>query len=123
MEVWTDSEKTETFLHCLKAEKICAEVRKVYNICRASPFGRVIDPSLCGIHAKNLIDCFEEARDMYPPCQYEFQTARDCIAKAKQEWVSVTSCEEETKKYENCFHPSLSKYEGYENKYRKSSHE
>ena len=79
MSTWNVDEKTEFFLHSLKAERICPEVRKVYNICRASPFGKVIDPSLCALHAKNLIDCFEEARSSYPPCNFEFQQAKDCI--------------------------------------------
>jgi hypothetical protein len=118
MESWTNNEKIEYFLYCIKAEKICSEVRKVFNICRNSPFGRVIDPAVCAEHAINLVDCFEDARNVYPPCQSEFEVAKECIADATTSTLSFTSCVEEVDKYQNCFHPSLDKYKDYESFYR-----
>lgn len=123
MESWEQSEKIEFFLHSLKAESLCPEVRKVFNICRASPFGKFIDPELCVIHSKNLINCFEEARDVYGPCNFEFQQAKDCISKATSSGFNFTSCEDETERYQNCFHPSLDKYKGYERLFRKNEKE
>lgn len=118
MDSWNDSEKIEYFLHSLKAERLCSEVRKVFNICRASPFGKVIDPGLCALHAKNLIDCFEEAKDVYPPCNFEYKNAIDCITQGTSSSFSFASCEKEVEKYQDCFHPSLDKYKGYEASFR-----
>ena len=117
---WDTDEKIEYFLHSLKAESLCPQVRKVYNICRSSPFGKVIDPGLCAIHAQALIGCFEEARDIYPPCSHEFSVAKNCIKQGTEALVNFNSCETEVENYKKCFHPLSNKYSEYEGQFRTS---
>ena len=86
----------------------------MFNVCRASPFGKVIDPELCAVHAEVLVNCFEEARDVHPPCMHEFKQAKECINSATSTYINFTSCDQEIDQYQNCFHPSFEKYRGYE---------
>jgi hypothetical protein len=118
MSEWTLDEKIEYFLHFTKAEKICPQVRKVFNLCRAMPFGQTIDPEICFPHAMNLVDCFEDSRSSYPPCHDFFLKAKECLKAGTSTFVSFEKCEGEVEAYANCFHPALNKYSKYEEQFQ-----
>mmetsp|Transcript_2431 Transcript_2431/g.3841 ORF Transcript_2431/g.3841 Transcript_2431/m.3841 type:complete len:118 (+) Transcript_2431:71-424(+) len=107
---WGTEEKTQMFLHSIKAFDVCGEVKKVFNLCRASPFGGVVDPSYCKNHAEVMLDCFEEVKQVPGPCKAAFDSAVNCLQN-KGYW---NTCEEEITEYEECPHPAQSKYSGYE---------
>lgn len=118
MSQWKAEDKVEYFLHFTKAERICPQVRKMFSICRTMPFAKLIDPEICLNHALNLVDCFEEARSLYPPCSSQFLEAKNCLEKG-QGFLSFESCEDEVEAYASCFHPSINKYSQYEDQINK----
>lgn len=117
MSNWNADDKIEYFLHFSKAEKICPQVRKMFNICRTLPFAQVVDPEICLKHAMTLVDCFEEARSIYHPCSNQFLKAKECLQKG-QSFLSFETCEREVDEYLTCFHPSVSKYSQYEDQFK-----
>ena len=40
---------------------ICASQRKVFNLCRTTSLGKVIEPQYCAKDAIELIDCHKKA--------------------------------------------------------------
>ena len=120
MSSWSSDEKIEYFLHFTKAERICPQVRKVFNLCRALPFGHTIDPESCSSHALVLVDCFEEARSPYLPCSDLFLKAKECLKSGVSSLISFENCENEVQEYANCYHPSASNYSDYESQFKDS---
>lgn len=117
-EKWTEDEKIEMLLYSIKANKDCELVRKHFNLCRASLYGRTIDPGICKYQASKLIDCFEEIRITPPQCAQEFQAAIDCIKTSQSELIRLSTCNQEVENYENCNHPALERYKMFGDEFK-----
>ena len=46
-------------IHSARANKVCADARKDFNLCRASILGKMIEPGYCEEKAAKVIDCFQ----------------------------------------------------------------
>ncbi len=56
---YTHEEKVEMFINAIRANEICQEPRKEFNLCRArTPVGLV--PELCVVEARSIVDCFQK---------------------------------------------------------------
>ncbi|CAG9335698.1 unnamed protein product [Blepharisma stoltei] len=118
-EKWTDDEKIEMLLHSIKANTACGNVRKSFNLCRASPFGKTIDPGLCRFQAQTLIDCFEEIRKIPPSCQEEYSQAFQCVKTAQSEFIRLTTCNKEVEAYELCPHPAQENFRFFDQAFKR----
>ena len=99
MSNWEKEEQIDMLLFSLKAANMCSEIRRSFNLCRATPFGRVADPSYCKSHALSLIQCFETCKSM---CPEEFSIAKSCIADKSEGVLQWGSCEDEVESYIKC---------------------
>lgn len=92
----------ELLLHSLKGNHICGDVRKIFNLCRATPVGSVIDPSYCKAHAEAIIDCFSQVCKVPSNCQDAFIKAKNCMTPYKERFVLPGQCEKEANDYKLC---------------------
>ncbi len=46
-------------IHSARANKVCRDFRKDFNLCRAPILGKLVEPSYCEEKASKLIDCFQ----------------------------------------------------------------
>jgi hypothetical protein len=109
---YTDDEVLTNLLWSTKADSACAPVRKIFNLCRASPVGRMIDPSYCSSHALTLIQCYQEVK-ADSTCQVMFDAALTCLKEKKEAWVTWGTCEEAVSAYVTCYEPACLKYSDY----------
>jgi hypothetical protein len=112
---YSESDAAEMAIHCAKANLVCGQVRKLFNICRASPFGRVIDPSVCSRHAKDLLQCFHDVRLHLRECYPEYQEVSKCAErrKDKEGFFAVAMCEGPMNNYMNCAEPETAHWAEY----------
>lgn len=112
---YSESDAVEMVIHSAKANLVCGKVRKLFNMCRASPFGRVIDPSVCARHAKDLLQCFHDVRISLRECSHEFEEVRTCVErrKTKEGFFSVPMCEGVLKNYLHCEEPDTVHWSDY----------
>lgn len=45
-------------IHSIKANKVCKDERKSFNLCRSTPLGKFVEPEFCKDNAEKLINCF-----------------------------------------------------------------
>jgi hypothetical protein len=106
----------ELLLHSLKANSLCGDVRKVFNLCRATPVGRVIDPSYCKGHAEALVSCFAQVRSVPPSCAEALSKAKKCITPYRDRFVLPGQCEKEARDYVECHVAGFEDYLTYSSK-------
>lgn len=109
---YSDEEVLKNLLWCTKADSVCGPVRKIFNLCRASPVGRLIDPAYCTSHAMTLIQCYQEVKKD-TACQEAFQIALACMETKKESWIVWSGCEDAVKSYMSCYEPACMKYSDY----------
>ncbi len=93
---YTDSEKTEMFVHSVRANLVCRESRKEFNRCRGNIIGRHVDPLVCKEKALSLVNCFQKVSEVQSQCLSAFRSSIACIQKGDQE------CSEYLKEYQEC---------------------
>jgi len=101
---YTESDAGEMVIHTAKANLVCSKVRKSFNLCRATPLGRVIETSVCSRYAKDLLQCFHDVRSHIRECDMEYQEVYRCVQrrKDKEGFFSVAMCEGDLNNYLNC---------------------
>ena len=52
--------RLEMVIHSARANRLCKELRKDFNLCRATILGKLVEPQYCEDKASKLIDCFQE---------------------------------------------------------------
>mmetsp|Transcript_27110 Transcript_27110/g.23990 ORF Transcript_27110/g.23990 Transcript_27110/m.23990 type:complete len:110 (-) Transcript_27110:177-506(-) len=77
---YTPKESLEYSLQAIKANKECKFQKKVFNLCRATLDGKLVDPGQCLSKAIDLVDCFQSVRQFKTKKDDEklFNAAIDC---------------------------------------------
>ena len=112
---YTDEDAFGMLVHSVKANKVCGEVRRLFNLCRAAPFGRIIDPRVCERYALDLVDCFHSVQQVSEYCSHEFNEVRSCVERRqnKEGFFSVAMCEGMMHNYTSCEDPATLKWASY----------
>ena len=94
--VYTQNEKAELFINAIRANTICADIRKQFNLCNAKTPSSQVNPEFCENEAKNLIDCFQRVRmNFKKDCEDLFNTASNCLSNGD-------NCDTQLDNYFNC---------------------
>lgn len=93
--IYSDYEKQEMLVHSIKANKVCSEIRKKFNLCRGNLQGKLIDPTYCEPDALSLIDCFQKVRKDTGECKQIFD-------KIMVSMETKTNCDELLSNYLTC---------------------
>lgn len=112
---FTDADAPRMLIHAAKANQVCAGVRKMFNTCRATPFGRVVDPHVCSNLAKDLITCFHDVSRVPAACAEDFTEVLGCVERrqSKEGLFAVAMCEGVMRNYANCEDPATAKWAQY----------
>lgn len=46
-------------IHSIKANAVCKNQRKEFNLCRSTILGKLVEPHQCELQSTKLIDCFQ----------------------------------------------------------------
>mmetsp|Transcript_22385 Transcript_22385/g.40445 ORF Transcript_22385/g.40445 Transcript_22385/m.40445 type:complete len:119 (+) Transcript_22385:964-1320(+) len=109
---YSEEEVLQNLLWSIKADSACGPVRKIFNLCRASPVGRLVDPGYCVPHAKSLISCYQQVKED-KSCHAYFDEALACLKEKKAAWFVWDGCEEVVAAYLSCYEPACLKYSDY----------
>ena len=78
----------QQLIYSNKAMKVCQDERVNFTLCRATPAGRLADPSLCESKAKSLLTCYDAMiRDS--ECSSYYSKAFDCLESAHKRGVDI----------------------------------
>mmetsp|Transcript_53664 Transcript_53664/g.61510 ORF Transcript_53664/g.61510 Transcript_53664/m.61510 type:complete len:114 (+) Transcript_53664:40-381(+) len=101
---WSLDEQYKWLIQGAKGHDVCADERKIFNLCRANPIGSVIDPEICLTKAENFHNCFNNkvTQKDSTECKAKFDQVMKCAKTNDGKWFSSGACQEIFNTYSRC---------------------